>query len=993
MSIKLMPHNQQAYTKVKEMLKKENKAAIIQPTGTGKSYIALKLIEEKSDKKIIYLSPSKAIMHQLKKNMINEGVSFKNLTRCTYQKLTALNKSGQLNLEADIIILDEFHHCGAEEWGKAVEELIKQNPQAKILGLSATPIRYFDGNIDMAEELFGENIAIEMTFAEALDKGILPEFEYVCAMYESKGQLFKLKEKIENSKITPTNKKEAQKLFNELAKQINSQTENLPEILEKHMTNKNGKYMIFCSNIEEMHKKIKEAPEIFRKVNPNIKIYNVSSVEDYRDNQRILRKFENDNDENSLKLMFSVNMLNEGYHIPDTDGIIMMRPTKSPIVYTQQIGRALTTCNTKRKPVIIDLVDNFDSIRVIEEATKQWKKNSRKSNRNNTENKTRFKIIDYTKRIFEISEKIVKLTGVSRLKVSEKIDLFERYLKEHPNETIHSDTIYEGYNIGVFLIQIRQAIIYGRSNWANYNMEDFERMKKLGLLYEAKETIYKKAERLKKFCEKYPNAFSYIPKLRKTLNEEEIKELENAVNDYRNIIARKSRGILPKELEEELNNSQIGGVFKSVKEEEFYEKHRIRREDKNRILSEFGNIDNFRKAYIEYMIKLATANDNSEMHRIKMENKKIAKEDSKLPLVRNFYLGYENLEKQRAILKFILFMYGEKYVDNVVLDPEIDTTLEKILNGLTEEERRIAELRFGLKDGKIRTIKEIVDEIGNTSRGMVDQVIKLKISRKMHRRNISDVIFSHIHKPSEEFVRTYFEKMDIFENDVQQLSSKDRKELLNILGIKKEKSKKTKNVIEKNTIEKLNLPTRVYWKIRKIGINTIEELLIKVKCKQDLLDIPGIGSKSADEIIEKIYETIGIKISEEVITRNNHISEETLIRELGLSTRLYNALAKNGISTIGEFREKIKNIEDFRKLKNVGEKSVNEIIDKLRKLSIGTIQNEKRSIENEETVERALEKLRKQEEKMQKLDEKIAKCKEEINLKEESEKILSEEQK
>ena len=65
MSIKLMPHNQQAYTKVKEMLKKENKAAIIQPTGTGKSYIALKLIEEKSDKKIIYLVPSNSIIEHI----------------------------------------------------------------------------------------------------------------------------------------------------------------------------------------------------------------------------------------------------------------------------------------------------------------------------------------------------------------------------------------------------------------------------------------------------------------------------------------------------------------------------------------------------------------------------------------------------------------------------------------------------------------------------------------------------------------------------------------------------------------------------------------------------------------------------------------------------------------------------------------------------------------------------------------------------------------
>ena len=674
MSVKLKKHNQQAYAKVKEMFEKDNKAAIIHPTGTGKSYIALKLIEENPDKKIIYLSPSMAIMHQLKKNMINEGVNFKNLTRCTYQKLTSLNKSGQLNLDADIIILDEFHHCGAEEWGKAVENLISQNPKAKILGLSATPIRYFDGNIDMAEELFGENIASEMTFAEALDKGILPEFEYVSAMYESKGQLLKLGEKIKNSNTTQAKKAEAKKLFNELAKQLNSETENLPDILEKHMPNKNGKYIVFCSNIEEMHKKIKEAQEIFKKVNPNIKIYNVSSAEDYRENQRVLRKFENDNEEDSLKLMFSVNMLNEGYHIPNTDGVIMMRPTQSPTIYMQQLGRALTTCNSSKKPVIIDLVDNFDSIRVIEEATEQLRSDSKKLRENKTENKTRFKIIDYTKRTFEISQKIEKLTNYRGVQLSEKIDLFERYLNEHPNETIHTDTIYDGYNIGTFVTNIRQAMLYGKENILTYTKSDMERMKKLGLLDENRDTIYEKTKRLKSFCKKYPYAFSYVLQLHKSLNEEELREFEKIMNDYAYIRGRKSRGKLPKELEKELNNSQIGGVFKSLEDTEFDKKYKT--SDRIRISKKFGNIDNFRKAYIEYMVKLSNAKNNDEIKKIKEESEAIIEETSKMPLVKNFYLGMKN---KNGMIKFLSFVYENRLPENVVLDENVDKVVERYI--------------------------------------------------------------------------------------------------------------------------------------------------------------------------------------------------------------------------------------------------------------------------------------------------------------------------
>lgn len=66
-------------------------------------------------------------------------------------------------------------------------------------------------------------------------------------------------------------KAEARKLFEELSKQLSKETENLPEILEKHMKNKNGKYIVFCSNIEDMQKKINEAQGLFLKVNPKHK--------------------------------------------------------------------------------------------------------------------------------------------------------------------------------------------------------------------------------------------------------------------------------------------------------------------------------------------------------------------------------------------------------------------------------------------------------------------------------------------------------------------------------------------------------------------------------------------------------------------------------------------------------------------------------------------------------------------------------------------------
>ena len=54
-------------------------------------------------------------------------------------------------------------------------------------------------------------------------------------------------------------------------------------------------------------------------------------------------------------------------------------------------------------------------------------------------------------------------TRTKKISVSEKIDLIESYLKENPNEEIHTNTMYKGYKIGVYFIQLRQSMIYGQS--------------------------------------------------------------------------------------------------------------------------------------------------------------------------------------------------------------------------------------------------------------------------------------------------------------------------------------------------------------------------------------------------------------------------------------------------------------------------------------------------------------------------------------------------
>lgn len=550
-----------------------------------------------------------------------------------------------------------------------------------------------------------------------------------------------------------------------------------------------------------------------------------------------------------------------------------------------------------------------------------------------------------------------KSTNCDGLSVSKKIDLFERYLKENSNESIHSNTIFEGYNIGRILIQLRYLM---KNNLIKYNSEEFKRMENLGLLENTKETIYVKIKRLKQFCEKHPYAFSNIYRLRKDLNKKEKMEFEKVFKDYTYIRERKSRGKLPQKLEEELNNSQIGGVFKKEDIGELYEKYEIGDKEKRQIINEFGNMENLKKSYKKYMIKLANAKNYNEIHRIKIENKESAMENPKIPLVRNFYLGSQSLEKQKALLNFISYMYGEKYATNIILGPEVDVILEKILREmLTDRERHIVEFKFGLKREE-----EIPKEVRNMKQQSMYQIMCYQVVRKMRKKEIKDVFLNHLYRPSEEFIRAYFSKRDVFEKDSEQLSDGDKQELLNMIDVENENiGVIDEDTIEEMAIENINFSTQLLYKAMKYnGINTVGDLLERARSKKDLLTMAYIGNKEAEEIIEKLSE-LGITIYNGVKTREKIGLE---IKSLNLSHRSYMVLARNEIHTVEQLVERIKSKDDLLQLRWIGETTANEIIEKLAENGITIYKDE-----NEEAIKIALSKLRIQQEKMQELDANI----------------------
>ena len=454
MAIKLYEHNRVAYETAKVLLEREGKAAIVHPTGTGKSFIAFKLCEENSDKKILWLSPSEYIFKTQLENLksTSEGYTPDNIVFYTYAKLTYLSDDEIEEIKPEYIILDEFHRCGAEVWGKGVQKVLRTYANVPVLGLSATNIRYLDNQRDMAEELFEGNIASEMTLGEAIVRGILNPPKYVLSVFQYQKDLKKYSYRVKHAKNKAV--RDAGEKYLEALRRALDKADGLPEIFEKHMENKRGKYIVFCANVEHMEEMTGYAEEWFGGIDGNPHIYKA-----YSDDPETSKAFENFKKDESdhLKLLYCIDMLNEGVHVDDVSGVILLRPTVSPIIYKQQIGRALSASKTT-KAVIFDIVMNIDnlySIGTIEDEMQVVMTYYRERGLENEIVNEHFKIIDEVRGCIELFERLNDTLSASWEYMFGEA---KRYYEENGNlEVSKNYKTEQGYSLGSWLTTQRKV--------------------------------------------------------------------------------------------------------------------------------------------------------------------------------------------------------------------------------------------------------------------------------------------------------------------------------------------------------------------------------------------------------------------------------------------------------------------------------------------------------------------------------------------------------
>jgi superfamily II DNA or RNA helicase len=357
--IDLFPHNRHTYESVISLLQTNKSVAIAQATGTGKSYLIAKLMIDFINEPKLLLAPSNYILEQ----QLRIIPWMRNATLMTYAKGMNLSEQEIEDIEPNLVILDEFHRCGALEWGKGVQRILETYPESKVVGTSATPVRYLDDNRDMSQELFEGRQVSNLTLVDAIARKILPEPNYVSALYTLDEEIQDLTEKI-NSKDIKLQEKEKVDILNEIkqAKIDWEKTSGVPEILKKHLPPEVNKVIVFCKNQKHLDEMEVEVSRWFQKARTHRFRSIYKTFAEYPGSDEEFENFKQSKDKDTIHLLFAIDKLNEGIHIPEVGAVILLRPTESPIIFYQQIGRCLQV-NSDHKPIIFDFVNNFRNIK------------------------------------------------------------------------------------------------------------------------------------------------------------------------------------------------------------------------------------------------------------------------------------------------------------------------------------------------------------------------------------------------------------------------------------------------------------------------------------------------------------------------------------------------------------------------------------------------------------------------------------------------------
>ena len=330
-----------------EKLQQDNKhkALLISATGTGKTYLSAFAVKKANPKRLLFLAHREQILKQACKTFakiipdIQYGILSANHKDFhkpyLFATINMLSKEENLTQFApthfDYIIIDETHRAGASSYLKILNYF---QPQF-LLGMTATPERTDGFDI---YQLFDHNIAYEIRLNQAMQENLLCPFHYFGITDIT----------VDDQEINDNS------TFNDLT----------TDARVTHIINQSQYYgfsgerlrgLIFCSQIEE-------AQILSQKFNERgFNTIALSGKDSQETRTNAIHKLEQKERSTGLDYIFTVDIMNEGIDIPAINQIIMLRPTKSAIIFVQQLGRGLRKYPQKDYVVILDFIGNYQN--------------------------------------------------------------------------------------------------------------------------------------------------------------------------------------------------------------------------------------------------------------------------------------------------------------------------------------------------------------------------------------------------------------------------------------------------------------------------------------------------------------------------------------------------------------------------------------------------------------------------------------------------------
>lgn len=347
--MQLRPYQESSITELYKWFSNNSGNVVVSlPTGSGKSVVIAELcrraLQEYPQTRILMLTRSKELIEQNSQKIrtlwpnapmgiYSASVGKKQIDAITVGSpqsvINNVDKFGHI----DLLICDECHDISHKDEGsyrKIINRLLNINPAMRVIGYTASPFRLGHG-------LITDKPAI---FDDIIDPVSIEEMIY-------KGYLSPLKSKMTDFQIDVQNvkKRGGEYIESELQKVVDTSHNNLQMVREVLRMAENRKsWMFFCTGINHAY----HIRDLL--LAHNVTAISVTGEMSKADREKAITDFKS----GKIKAVTNVNCLSTGFDHAEIDLIVLARPTMSPGLYLQQVGRGMRIAPNKTDCLVLD---------------------------------------------------------------------------------------------------------------------------------------------------------------------------------------------------------------------------------------------------------------------------------------------------------------------------------------------------------------------------------------------------------------------------------------------------------------------------------------------------------------------------------------------------------------------------------------------------------------------------------------------------------------